>query len=97
MRARLVFVCFVVCRRCCRCVLWWWWCRGVAGTAAAWSRDKTFSEWQQRPCLCLCLFVVALPTMSVVSRSGGWEWAGYQGKAACAKPMGGGGTIKPQT
>ena len=36
MRTRLVFVCFVMCR------LWWWWCWGVAGTAAAWSRDKTF-------------------------------------------------------
>ena len=38
---RLPRVCFfVVCRHV--CALWrWWWCRGVAGTAAEWSRDKT--------------------------------------------------------
>ena len=69
MRARLVFVCFVVCRRseclffsCLFCVLWWWWCRGVAGTATAWSRDKTFLNCSSvRACVLACVLLPCQP------------------------------------
>ena len=63
---------------------------GVAGTAAAWSRDNTFSEWQRRPCLCLCRFAVALPATSVASGSGGGGMGGVPGQGSKCQAHGGG-------
>ena len=83
MNTRLVFVCFVVCRRLCSLVVVV--TDGVAGTAAQWSRDTTFLGSAMSTTVHRCL------VCCVDGSEGRWKEVHgvWWGEAASAKPMGG--------